>query len=167
MDKAIEPSPQLGVLLHVAIAMILGGLIGIERELAGKPAGLRTQMLVAGVATLFMHLGYLLVGSYDAAFSANTVRSDPVRILGAIITGVSFLGAGTIFRRPTSENVEGLTTAACILFSSSIGICVALRQYVLAVGVTLLVLGALRGLGFVEKVINVARRQRRKILNGS
>ena len=68
----------------------------------------------------------------------------------AIVTGISFLGAGTIFRRDASEQVQGLTTAASILLCAAIGISVALRQFVLAVGVTILALIVLRGLTGVE-----------------
>jgi putative Mg2+ transporter-C (MgtC) family protein len=154
----VESISQLGILAKVALAMFLGGLIGVERELADKPAGLRTQMLVAGAASLFVGLGPNLVHLYDGLVRPGSVnvQSDPVRIVEAIITGVSFLGAGTIFRRHASEQVQGLTTAACILMSAAVGICVALQQHVLAIGVTMLVLAALRGLGFIEEWI--ARR---------
>ena len=78
------------------------------------------------------------------------MRSDPVRIIEAVVTGVSFLGAGTIILRRGRRQVEGLTTAASILFTAAVGVCVALSQLVLAVGVTLLVLAILRGLGLLE-----------------
>ncbi|MDE2460946.1 MAG: MgtC/SapB family protein, partial [Gammaproteobacteria bacterium] len=86
---------QLIVIGQVILAMILGGLIGFERELANKPAGFRTHTLVAGAACLFMAVAaaaqhYLQLGS--------TVMIDPLRVAAAIVTGVSFLGAGTIFR---------------------------------------------------------------------
>jgi putative Mg2+ transporter-C (MgtC) family protein len=69
----------------------------------------------------------------------------------AIVTGISFLGAGTIFRRDASEQVQGLTTAASILLCAAVGISVALRQFALAIGVTLLALIVLRGLTGIEK----------------
>ncbi|MBI3943865.1 MAG: MgtC/SapB family protein [Chloroflexi bacterium] len=130
--------------------MLLGGLIGLEREFADKPAGLRTQMLVAGAAALLVGLGNVLLQAFNPPDPA-TIRSDPIRIVEAIITGVSFLGAGTIFRRSAENYVEGLTTAASILMSSGVGICVGLRQYIIAIGVTLLTLFVLRGLKYVEK----------------
>ena len=70
--------------------------------------------------------------------------ADPIRIVEAIVTGISLLGAGTIFRRDQSEQVQGLTTAASILLCAAVGISIALRQFVLAVGVTLLALVVLR-----------------------
>ncbi len=78
------------------------------------------------------------------------VRSDPVRIIEAVVTGVSFLGAGTIVLRRGKRQVEGLTTAASILFTAAVGVCVALSQVVLAIGATVLVLITLRGLGLLE-----------------
>jgi putative Mg2+ transporter-C (MgtC) family protein len=139
---------QLGIIVEVGLAMLLGGLIGFEREMADKPAGFRTQMLVAGAAALLVGLGDSLL----VRFAASTnVQSDPIRIVEAIVTGISFLGAGTIFRRSRDEQIEGLTTAASILLCAAVGISVALRQFTLAIGVTVLSLLVLRGLTFVEK----------------
>ena len=141
---------QLAILGEVALACLLGGIIGFERETAEKPAGFRTQMLVAGASALVVGLGDALLGAFVAHEGKTAITSDPIRIVEAVITGVSFLGAGTIFRRDRSEQVEGLTTAASILMSAAIGISVALRQFALAVGVTLLALFILRGMKFIE-----------------
>jgi putative Mg2+ transporter-C (MgtC) family protein len=130
--------------------MLLGAIIGLEREFEDKPAGLRTHMLVGGAATLFVALVDVVVRSLNASLGSGLVRSDPVRIIEAVVTGVSFLGAGTIVLRKREHEVEGLTTAASILFTAAVGVCVALSQVVLAVGVTLLVLVTLRGLGLLE-----------------
>lgn len=139
---------QLGIISEVALAMLLGGLIGFERELADKPAGFRTNMLVAGAAALLVGLGDAMLSRFGGN---ELVQSDPIRIVEAIVTGISFLGAGTIFRRSRDEQVEGLTTAASILLCAAVGISVALRQFTLAVGVTVLALVVLRGLTVVEK----------------
>jgi putative Mg2+ transporter-C (MgtC) family protein len=141
---------QLEIIGEVALAMLLGGVIGFERELADKPAGFRTQMLVAGAAALLVGLGDALLLRFIVE-GQTSVRADPIRIVEAIVTGISFLGAGTIFRRSRSEQVEGLTTAASILLCAAVGISVALRQFVLAVAVTLLALIVLRGLTGIEK----------------
>jgi len=143
----VEWQADLRVLAEVAIAMGLGGAIGAERELADKPAGFRTLMLVAGVSALLVHLGQLLVVDFDPD---RQIRADPVRVIQAIVVGISFLGAGTIFR---SENgaVEGLTTAAAVLFASAIGMAVGIDHWLLAVGATALVLLALTGLRLVER----------------
>jgi hypothetical protein len=92
---------QLQVIAEVALAILLGGVIGIERELANKPAGFRTHMLVAGSAALLVGLGEALVQRFATSDYAAIIQSDPMRIVGAIITGISFLGAGTIFRHET------------------------------------------------------------------
>jgi putative Mg2+ transporter-C (MgtC) family protein len=142
---------QLEVIGEVALAMLLGGIIGFEREMADKPAGFRTQMLVAGAAALLVGLGDALMRRYSGE------GTDPIRIVEAIVTGISFLGAGTIFRRSESEQVQGLTTAASILLCAAVGISVALRQFVLAVGVTVLALIVLRGLTGFENWVNKKR----------
>ncbi len=148
---------QLGIMGEVALAMLLGGVIGFERELADKPAGFRTQMLIAGAAALLVGLGDALMLRFLVE-GRTTVTADPIRIVEAIVTGISFLGAGTIFRRSAEEQVQGLTTAASILLCAAIGISVALRQFVLAVGVTLLALIVLRGLTGIENRLTRKKR---------
>lgn len=138
--------PELKTIALVALAMVLGSVLGIERELAHKPAGLRTHMLVAGAACLIVLLGDVVVSSYDATLPDSRIRSDPLRAVEAVITGVSFLGAGTIIRRG-GEDVEGLTTAASLLFTAGVGIAVALSNVIVAVGATALVLMTLRAVG--------------------
>lgn len=145
-------SQQFHILGYVALAMALGSLIGLDREVANRPAGLRTHMLVAGAAALLVGLGNFLVQHFDARLSNNTLQFDPIRIIEAVVTGVSFLGAGTIIRGQTADSpVLGLTTAASLLFVAAVGICVALSQLILAVGVTCLVLITLRGLRWVDR----------------
>lgn len=151
---------QLGVLGSVALAMLLGGLIGAERKLADKPAGMRTHMLIAGAAALLTAIGSTLVVNVHQV-QGDAVRSDPLRIIEAIITGISFIGAGTILRYNQRERVEGLTTAASILFSAALGICVARQLYVLAVGITLLALFVLRGMGAVERWLDKAMSRKK------
>jgi putative Mg2+ transporter-C (MgtC) family protein len=141
---------QIDVLLEVFLAMFLGGLIGFERELAGKSAGLRTHMMMAASAALLVALGDVLVRRFDAQ-PGQIVQSDPIRIVEAVVTGVSFLGAGMIFRRDGKTEVEGLTTASGVLLTAGIGICVALEQILLAVGVTLVTMMILRGLVWLER----------------
>jgi putative Mg2+ transporter-C (MgtC) family protein len=136
---------DLVILGRLVLAVVLGGLIGYERELADKPAGLRTHMLVAAAASLLISLGGVLIETYAGrAF----MQADPVRMIEAIIVGISFLGAGTIFRSRSAEQpVEGLTTAASILFTAVVGIAVALEKYVIAIGATAIILLITAGLG--------------------
>lgn len=131
------------------LAMFLGGLIGFEREAADKPAGLRTHMLVAGSAALLTGLGRVLVP--EMGLDESLVRADPIRIIEAVVTGVSFLGAGTIIRNRSENQVEGLTTAATLLLTSALGISIALQQIALTIGATIIVLIILRGVKFLEK----------------
>lgn len=149
-------SPQVTVILEVAFAMALGGIIGFERELANKPAGFRTHMLVSGAAALLVGMGDALVAKFAEDTGHELIQADPFRIIGAVVSGVSFLGAGTIFRGG-GQQVEGLTTAASLLICASIGVAVGSRQWITAVGVTLLTLGVLRLLMAVEGAI--ARRK--------
>jgi putative Mg2+ transporter-C (MgtC) family protein len=146
-------SVQLYNLLLVGIAMGLGALIGLDREFKDKPAGLRTHMLVAGAAALLVSLGDVVIGHYAGDVGGQLVRSDPIRIVQAVITGVTFLGAGTIIRSGANRRVEGLTTAASILLAAAVGIGVALGQFLLVAGVTILVLVTLRGVSSLERRI--------------
>lgn len=141
---------QFQILAYLAIAMTLGAVIGFEREFAGKPAGLRTHMLVAGAAALLVAISDAVIGRVDAQVAPGLVRSDPIRMIETVITGVTFLGAGTIIRLRAEHEIEGLTTAATILFAATVGVCVALSQLVLAVGATGLALLTLRGMGYVR-----------------
>jgi putative Mg2+ transporter-C (MgtC) family protein len=142
---------EFEILAYVAVAMLLGAIIGLEREFKDKPAGLRTHMLVAGAAALLVSLGDVVTSQFQLELGGQVVQADPIRIMEAVITGVSFLGAGTIIRSRAGGQVEGLTTAATLLVAAAVGVCVALSQILLAVGITVLVLITLRGLGFAEK----------------
>jgi putative Mg2+ transporter-C (MgtC) family protein len=136
--------PELYILFQAAIALVLGGLIGWEREAAGKWAGLRTHMLVCLAAMMFVRVGQFLIEDSQKILHAETLRTDPVRIIEAIVTGIAFLGAGTVFRDRDSAKMRGLTTAASLLVIAPIGVAVAIDRYVLAVGITLLALFVLR-----------------------
>jgi putative Mg2+ transporter-C (MgtC) family protein len=140
---------QLALLGHVAFAGLLGGIVGFERELAERPAGLRTHMLLAAAAALLVGVADLLATRFAGEGYSHLVRVDPVRVVEAVVTAVGFLGAGTIFRHGAS--VAGLTTAASMLLVATLGIAVGLGQYVLASGATLLALVVLRLLPALER----------------
>lgn len=147
---------DLVILAEIALAFVCGGAIGLERELAGKWAGLRTNMLVCFAAALFVKTSQIIV-LQTAPLWANTaipeaaLSADPVRIVQAIVVGVSFVGAGAVFRDPDANVARGMTTAATLLVVAPIGIAVAEGHYTLAVGATLLVVLVLRVLDWVEK----------------
>ena len=143
--------PQLGVLLSTAYAMLLGGVVGFERELKDRPAGFRTHMLVAGAAALLVGLGDLVADHFTALHSDQLLRIDPIRLIEAVVTAVGFLGAGAIFRRAGGNSVAGLTTAASLLMVAAIGIAGGLHAHVLAIGATLLTLVVLTVLSWVER----------------
>lgn len=147
------PERELQILFEVGISAALGAVIGLEREFADKPAGLRTQMLVAAAAALFVGIGDLLIEEVGSPSRVAGLRFDPIRIIEAVVTGVSFLGAGTIFRRAGRHYVEGLTTAASLLLTSGIGLAVGLGHYTLSIGVTALALFILGFLRLIERWI--------------
>lgn len=149
----MELDPQWGVVWKVAFSIFLGGLIGLEREWASKPAGFRTHMLIAGASTLFVILGDIMIHSFVEATVPDTLQTDPIRIMEAIITGISFLGAGTIIFKDQINTVEGLTTAASILFVSGIGMAVALSQFLLSFILTAMVIIILLVLGQIQNWI--------------
>jgi putative Mg2+ transporter-C (MgtC) family protein len=136
---------RLDLLLELALAVMLGGLIGLDRELRGKPAGLRTNILICMAAVLFTHI------SYRTAQQGG----DPGRIAAQILTGVGFIGAGTIVR--TRASVVGLTSAATIWVVTAIGMALGAGAYVAAIGTTLLVMVVLAGLGWAERWLESQR----------
>lgn len=133
----MESYSELQILGRIIISAVLAGLVGLEREFADKPAGLRTHMLVGTTSTLLVMLAIQMVSSFDPESLINT---DPIRIVEAIVVGISFLGAGTIlkYNRAGDKDVEGLTTSASILSVAAVGIAVALDDFILAGGVTIL-----------------------------
>src|SRR5690349_20955009 len=122
-------------MLRVVLAFVLGGLIGYEREMIERPAGLRTHMLVAAGSAVFT------IASVYGFVGEGTVR-DPARVAEQIVTGVGFLGAGTIWR--TSSTVRGLTTAASIWVVAAIGMLAGGGMYLLAIFTTLCGFATLR-----------------------
>lgn len=142
MELDLLLAGDLGVLLRTVGAMVCGGLIGIEREQAAKPAGVRTHALVGGASCLLIQLGMALVSEFIGRFPESALRADPAGVIEAVITGIAFLGAGTIIRGH-GEHVEGLTTAASILFTAAIGIGIAADRFALAAALTVIVVATL------------------------
>ena len=99
------------IVLRLLLAALLGGLVGFQRERIGKSAGLRTHMLVALGSAFFVMIPY----------QAGMPLADLSRVLQGVITGVGFLGAGTILKRPAEEHIEGLTTAAGLWLTAAVG----------------------------------------------
>ena len=132
---------DLELLARLILAAVLGGAIGAERELNDQPAGLRTHMLLTTGACLFT-----LVSAYG--FGRGT---DPSRIAAQIVTGIGFLGGGAIVR--DGLTVKGVTTAASIWATASVGVAIGAGSYVLGVGGAVLVVGTLFGLRSADNVL--------------
>jgi putative Mg2+ transporter-C (MgtC) family protein len=132
---------DLELLGRLLLAAVLGGAVGAERELHDQPAGLRTHMLLTIGACLFT-----LVSAYGFGGPA-----DPSRLAAQIVTGIGFLGGGAIVRQGLT--VRGLTTAASIWATASLGVAVGAGRYLLATGATVLVVGTLFGLRAVRNLL--------------
>lgn len=120
---------EWSLILRVLAAAGLSAVIGFEREVHGRPAGLRTHVLVGIGAALVMAAGEVVV---QLVAARTGVQVDPGRIAAGVITGVGFLGAGTIIR--VGDWIRGLTTAASIWYVAALGVVAGQGQYVLAVG---------------------------------
>jgi putative Mg2+ transporter-C (MgtC) family protein len=125
--------------VRLLVAALLGGVIGLERDIHGRPAGLRTHLLVSMGSALFMILSVTIAGD-DA---------DPGRIAAQIVTGIGFLGAGAIIK--SGVNVKGLTTAACLWVCASIGMCSGAGIFTLAVAATIMAIISLVALNYFER----------------
>ncbi|MHA0858458.1 MgtC/SapB family protein [Paenibacillus sp. CMAA1364] len=126
---------DIHIILRLLLAMALGGAIGLERERLNRAAGLRTHILVCLGSTLIMMLS--IYGFSDFVNEPN-IRIDPARLAASVITGIGFLGAGTILF--TGKSITGLTTAASVWVVAALGLCVGAGFYVAAITTTLLIL---------------------------
>ena len=137
-------------LIALVVAVVLGGAIGLEREINGKPAGLRTNILIC-------------IGSAAFTIMAPYLSSSPeavTRMVAGVITGVGFLGAGALIQE--GKGIHGLTTAASIWLVTSIGIACGAQLYPLAVTITILALIVLLGMHPLTRMINKRARKRKK-----
>ncbi|HEX6533407.1 MAG TPA: MgtC/SapB family protein [Gemmatimonadaceae bacterium] len=150
----VATSLKLDLLLKLVVATLCGGAVGLERELSGKPAGLRTNILICVGAALFMHLSIAvaLVGKSEV----GQPYGDTTRIAAQIVSGIGFLGAGAILH--SRGAVVGLTTAATIWVVAAIGAAAGSGSYVEAVGTTVLVNLVLVGLRPLERWMLSKRR---------
>ncbi len=146
MDESLVRDLRLDLLLHLVLAVILGGAIGLERELRQKAAGLRTNILICAGAALFTELSLAMTAEFG----------DPSRIAAQIVTGVGFLGAGAIIQG--RGIVTGLTTAATMWLVAAIGMAVGFGALLEATGTTLLVVLVLVALRPIERWIEKRKR---------
>lgn len=158
LSASIVDALQLELLGRLLLAAVLGGVVGFEREVSGKPAGLRTNLLICVGSALFTELSVEI--TQFGKGSGPGPRPDPGRIAAQIVTGIGFLGAGTILR--SHGRITGLTTAATIWVVAAIGVAVGARSYAAAVGTTLLVMFSLSLLGRMERYVSPRRRVSRR-----
>jgi putative Mg2+ transporter-C (MgtC) family protein len=142
------------MIMRLLLTLFLSGLIGLERQVHRRDAGLRTHILVALGSCLIM-----LTSLYVFDIYKDSVSLDPSRIAAGVITGIGFLGAGTIIREP--EGVRGLTTAASLWVVAGIGLAVGCGFNKMAVYTTVLVLIVLHLLRYIEdRLINTASQDK-------
>lgn len=137
-------------------AVVLGGLIGLEREIHRKPAGLRTNIMICLAAAVFTLIGRELSSSSNA---------EMTRLLAGVVTGVGFIGGGALIQ--DRKGVHGLTTAATIWLVAAIGVLCGLQLYSLAVGVTVIALLVLWGFSILDMLIHKSDPERKYTLEGS
>jgi putative Mg2+ transporter-C (MgtC) family protein len=125
----------------ILVDVLCGTIIGIERQSIGKPAGIRTSILICLGTTIFISTGIALAGP----------NTDTTRVLGQVVTGIGFLGAGVIMAR--DGVLLGITTAATIWILAGIGAVVALGKYIEAIALSLVAVGVLVGIRLLEVLI--------------
>ena len=148
-SEIVDVAQITRIILRFLLAAILGGVLGYDRELKGKAAGLRTHMLVSFGAALFVLIPQ----------QAGASIADLTRVLQGLIAGVGFLGAGSIIMGRQQEEAKGMTTAASIWLTAAIGVAAGMGREVTAILSTLLALGILSLIPKVERLFE--RRGRR------
>lgn len=131
---------------ELGTALLCGFIIGLERQLRGKPAGIRTSILIVMGTYVFI----------AASMSVNSNMTDPSRIIGQVITGVGFLGAGVMLAR--DGMVIGVTSAATIWVLAAIGVCIGIGQDLVAIKLSVLVVIVLIGIDILENSSSAMRR---------
>lgn len=140
LTHALDPSTQI-FWRHIGTAILCGGLIGLERQFHGKAAGMRTSILIVLGTSYFVALGAAMVPA----------DVDPTRVLGQVVTGIGFLGAGVILAR--GDRILGVTTAAVIWVLAAIGSLIGAGHLAAALVATLLTLLVLVGGEGVERLL--------------
>ncbi len=144
-----EAEAMARITVRLIVAMIFGAVIGIQRERAGKPAGLRTHMLVASGAAVF------IIASGEFGMNPDSIS----RVIQGLVTGIGFLGAGAILKLYDKRAVEGLTTAAGIWMTAALGVAVGLGRFGLALVATLLAWMTLSLVRQMEHILNRGARK--------
>jgi putative Mg2+ transporter-C (MgtC) family protein len=143
---------DLGIILRLVVASFLGGAIGLEREVHGREAGVRTTLLVSLGSALFMIISESFFFKYEGRVPGGVFHVDPARVAAQVVTGIGFLGAGVIIRM--KESIRGVTTAASIWVVCAIGLAIGAGYYLLGVVTSALTILSLMGLKFFERKLS-------------
>lgn len=130
----------------VAVALFCGGIVGVERQLRGKPAGMRTSCLICLGTMMFVHLGSALAGT----------GADPTRVLGQVVTGIGFLGAGVIMTR--DGLLTGVTSAAVVWVLAAVGSAAGIGKFAEAISMSVMTVSILVGVERLERAFSALRR---------
>jgi putative Mg2+ transporter-C (MgtC) family protein len=133
--------------LTIGVSLLCGSIVGFEREARGKPTGMRTCVLICLGTALFVHLGAQLAGSSD--------RGDASRVLGQVVTGIGFLGAGVIMAR--GDVIIGVTTASVVWILAATGAMIGAGEFLAAFIIALVTVASLSILEIVERAIQKRR----------
>lgn len=140
-------------IVKILIAVLIGGLIGLEREASKRPAGLRTHILVCVASAMVMDVNLAMAKIY--------IPSDPMRLGAQVISGMGFLGAGTIIKE--GDHVKGLTTAAGLWSVACLGLVIGSGYYLMAVFASLIMILVLKTFGQLERMYENRRIKRESI----
>ncbi|HEX8359130.1 MAG TPA: MgtC/SapB family protein [Longimicrobium sp.] len=154
IPAAVLAALHLDTLGRLILSAVLGGAVGMEREVSGKPAGLRTNLLICVGAALITEMSVLITQAADTG-----VRGDPGRLAAQIVSGIGFIGAGTILQ--SRGRIIGLTSAATLWVVAAVGIAVGVHEYTVSIGATVLILITLFLLRRVEDALARRRVDRR------
>ena len=158
LQELIKDS-HIAILLKMFFAMLLGGIIGLERELKGKPVGVKTCVIIA-VTTCVLTIVSIQAAEYYAQVSEN-IRTDPMRLAAQVISGIGFLGAGVILRK-NNDAISGLTTAAIIWAAAGIGIATGAGFFFDAIIATIMILIAIRLSPLVQRLVRNRNNGKKK-----
>lgn len=127
--------------MTIGVSVLCGAIVGFERQLRGKPAGVRTSILVCLGTAVFIYLGS----------GVSSAGADPTRVLGQLVTGIGFLGAGVMFSR--QGVVTGVTTAAVIWMLAAVGVAIGFGQFMGSIVLSVVVVAVLVGVEFLESSV--------------
>ncbi len=152
-DSVRTSTPEGIIFVRLLLAALLGGLVGLDREIKRRPAGLRTHMLIATAAALLTIITIEVL--HDTRLTDLSTRGDPIRIIEAVTAGVAFLAAGAIIQ--ARETVIGVTTGASMWMVGALGVAAGMGDYTIAVMATVLTLIILALISRFEQHINSSK----------